>query len=241
MWFHENDPNEAQGPIGGIDASLLYVHQLWIQMMPDGVLGFGQGAALASVMCRLSASSSTAVFAGLRFGIFLHGYNAPYMNIPMDPMVNESERTVPTFHAFSPDDSKGQELLIAFGGLSRDTQWHITDSSNDVTPRRTTNGHASSRVRDRRLCNAMGKYMVARKRELVDACSVSTKSRYRTSPILEAITEEDEEHDAARRSVLGEMEHPGDENQGKIIGLWRGDNDRFRSEGFQEAGMTVMT
>lgn len=296
MWFLENEPNGDQSQMLGLDASLLHIRQLWTHMMPNGVLGFGQGAAMASVMCRMSASSSSTIFPGLQFGIFLHGYNSLYRNLKEDSRIYDTNLTIHTFHAFSPEDSKGQELLTAFGGLSQDAQWHIMLSSNNITSGRTTDGHAI--IRDRQLFNAIGKYLVTRKRAL-SKTHILSNDIYPMHPILEDITEGDKEllgstttmdieptktvlrtlqdirlesarlehqtwallntnvalnppkalmaaivprgrhyteSPAARNYLVGGMKHLEKENQEKMIGLWTGDKDGFRSEGFKEAG-----
>jgi len=153
LWFREeniklrsiktNQIGDYDVSIVGINASLLHISQLWTHIMPEGILGVGQGAVMASIMCQqcsgnesIDAINSFKKFPGLRFGIFLHGYplrNNPFFssNILGDITENELQFDMvidsalvykfgnkkietKTLHAFHENDTRGRDLFHHF-------------------------------------------------------------------------------------------------------------------------------
>mmetsp|Transcript_8943 Transcript_8943/g.13759 ORF Transcript_8943/g.13759 Transcript_8943/m.13759 type:complete len:330 (+) Transcript_8943:73-1062(+) len=91
IWWEESEKH----PFGGLDASLLQIQQIWKSSNFSGILAFGQGAAIASLLPLLQPI--------VEFGIFLHGEalleddEMLMENWPSLHMVQESAKTNPSW------------------------------------------------------------------------------------------------------------------------------------------------
>lgn len=91
IWWEESENH----PFGGLDASLLQIQQIWKSSNFSGILAFGHGAAIASLLPLLQPL--------VEFGIFLHGEalleddEMLMENWPSLHMVQESAKTKPSW------------------------------------------------------------------------------------------------------------------------------------------------
>ena len=188
-WWEESinniDDSGNKQQLIGLDASILQLQQLWSSLPPSstttdspfvGILGIGQGAALASI---LSLISSSKMFDGLEFAIFIKGFDLlqQQQQQSSSSVWFEGEPPIHTLHVMSSQSSSSEHNLYdCFGGdlyPKRNHRYYLGSNNNNTNTSRTKNNRCKRRltkvttkhtinVQD---LNIMGRYIVERKKE----------------------------------------------------------------------------
>jgi len=163
IWFDENKV--------GLDASILNLRQIWSHSLHSnpfsGILGIGQGAAIAAIIPHLRFQSildeegtGTAMFEGLRFCTFIHGWDilasADSPNECYDDVENIS-----TLHITTESDMRSKLLFYRYGGKKDDS------SAQDYQIQDESSRNICSNDTDVRMLNEVGKYFVAQKKKFL--------------------------------------------------------------------------
>ena len=180
---NENDRNQPQ--LIGLDASILQLQQLWSSLPPSstatdstfvGILGIGQGAALASIVSLLSSSE---LFDGLEFAIFIKGFDLlqqqKHPSSSSSSVWFEGEPPIHTLHVMSSSSSTSEHNLYeCFGGDSypkRNQRYYLgSKNSNNTRTKNTRCKRRLPKVSTKHTINVqdlniMGRFIVERKKE----------------------------------------------------------------------------
>lgn len=165
VWFDKNKV--------GLDASILNLRQVWSHSLYSnpfcGILGIGQGAAIAAIIPHLRFQSvfddegaGTAMFEGLRFCTFIHGWDIlGSMDSPNE--CYDDVQHMSTLHISKESDTRGKLLFHRYGGKKDDSSAQdyliVDEPSRDIC--------SSSNDANVRMLNEIGKYFVAQKKELL--------------------------------------------------------------------------
>mmetsp|Transcript_4740 Transcript_4740/g.7197 ORF Transcript_4740/g.7197 Transcript_4740/m.7197 type:complete len:340 (+) Transcript_4740:83-1102(+) len=248
----------------GLDASILHLRQIWTRSLYSnpfhGVLGIGQGAAIASLLPLLryenplgedkDGEQYNLMFEGLHFGIFINGWDELQDNIN-EGHDFQAECGIPSLHILSKggDGSCGHRLFCRYGGKSNESK-----AEKQISEGKHLNA---------KTMNILGKFLVKQKKVMV---SIQRKISIVNSDCrqLEPDNSNEKELDAvlaieATRKELARVERealelihqtvsenppkalmamimPDSQRGGTIVGGWAGDRDAFRSKEFIQSG-----
>lgn len=161
IWFDENKV--------GLDASILNLRQIWSHSLHSnpfsGILGFGQGAAIAALIPHLRFQSvfeqeGAAMFEGLRFCTFIHGWDILASMDSLNECYDDVQH-ISTLHISNESDTRGRILFHRYGGKKD------CSSAQDYFIEDELSHHISSREVDVQILNKIGKYFVAQKKSLL--------------------------------------------------------------------------
>jgi len=123
VWWEETTREDSDVPqYTGLDASIMLIQQVWTSCPMQGILGVGQGAAVASIFSLLPS-----IEASPRFVIFCDGQT----------LLPETERIAPdgmeTLHLISNEETESSQRLIEqFGGLVHQRPCRQSFSKDDL-------------------------------------------------------------------------------------------------------------
>jgi|EP00979_Chaetoceros_neogracilis_P000691 hypothetical protein len=262
-WYHDGDQKKV-----GLDASILHLRQIWTRSLYSnpfhGVLGVGQGAAVASLLPLLryehplegdgGEDECSPMFEGLQFGVFRNGWDLLSDTNPNKENIVElgndykTEFGMPTLHIMSKgaNEDRSHNLFRRYGG--------------DADESKAEKLILESKSVSAKTLNVLGRFLVKQKKQLV------ANQRKANSDLmqLESGAGNEDEQDAvlaieATRMELARVEQealelihqtvsknppkalmamimPDSQRGGTIVGGWAGDRDAFRSKEFIQSG-----
>ena len=254
----------------GLDASILHLRQIWTRSLYSnpfhGVLGIGQGAAIASLLPLLryenpldedeDGEQHHLMFEGLHFGIFINGWDVISETHHDKENINEgnesqAEYGIPSLHILSKggDDSCGHSLFCRYGGESDESKAELQISEGN---------HLNAKT-----MNILGRFLVKQKKIIVSIqreISIINSDCKQLEPgdcsekkpdaalaieatRMELARVEREALELIHQTVsenppkaLMAMIMPDSQRGGTIVGGWAGDRDAFRSKEFIQSG-----
>ena len=207
-WYHDGDKKKV-----GLDASILHLRQIWTRSLYSnpfhGVLGVGQGAAIASLLPLLryehplggdgDEEGCRLMFEGLQFGIFHNGWdllsetNPDKENTFEEKNHFQAEFGIPSLHIM-PEGGSGDRsrcLFCRYGG----------DADESKAEKQT----CESKSVTAKTLNVLGRFLVKQKKKLLSNKRKIAKNESNCKQLKSDACNEEEE-DAALAIEATRME-----------------------------------
>jgi len=266
-WFHKSS-GDSFSSVLGLDASILHLRQIWSQSLLsrpfDGVIGFGQGADLASIMPLLHSylthndeesftnDNPKMMFEGLKFCVLIQGCDFLLSRVNEIDEEFEELRLIDSLHIFRKGNSNAQALSRLFQGSGRNNRANVYEETSLLT---------------NKLLNIIGKYLVLLKKNVslryMTSCDLMVETGSDRTLVVDSYSSSEREIEATinrtrlKLSILekksldlinSSLTHNPPKaltaviartgNNGEcIVGGWViGNKDAIRSKEFKEAG-----
>ena len=241
----------------GLDVSILHLQQIWNNSDPFcGVLGIGQGAALAAVLPlftkRGTHSYPEPMFPGLNLLILIHYHNQLCMDDVLEDLTCPvSSEVYSRLHIFRQGDIDGRLLYDACFSAASDYDGGLNETNQVFTIPCDSNLKTVNMT----MMNVIGRFLVEQKKKVqsmeddlkIAASDDQDSELYTRNMIRQRLAMLEQEalsliqasiEKDPPKSLLGVVskESTSDGNAVAVIGGWAGDRDAFRSEEFIEAG-----
>ena len=188
-WFLQ--PNKV-----GLDASILHLKQLWSRSLYSqpfsGILGIGQGGALASLLPLLryelegpekedddgEVRDSMPLFEGLEFCILIQAWDMTESSFHQETNGTNIDMTlntvpavdIPSLHIFSKDSERSRHLYHLFGGQKRNEEEADKDDNRKSLQSMTRCWEVESSngvPLNAKIYNVLGRFIVEQKKRLL--------------------------------------------------------------------------